>query len=442
MREETCYWLLCFVRADTSSSPRIFGFSEFTTALALLVLLYTIADVRYKFRLAVTPGALYSVTFGLIVFVGVATLVTEVWLAEGWWVPVTVGLTRTIWQGMLGALFLGAFLTWMYYAFLRPPIFSKRNWRKYAQTLFRVVLKGDEAELPIVADELGRSALSLVRHSRRVIRRFEQAPVQPDDKPPKKPAHKPEMEGYAHDMLLLIANRKLCRHIVRSAPNTALRFFEAMTAEKKYNIPLGQFAKAITTEAIAYRESGLYQESDGFESGLIGYLKPWTQGIYGNIELVETLAENFGSPLDVGYQDAWSWDADQWEAYCRATLMTIESYLASGWAGRHSYAVWRAVGEIKSAFRDLYKIDGDDSAYERDEYKRLRIAVRFVRSVVNLIGKHEAKVSGPLRQHDNYAMGDIYDLIATMIFEIFVGASHVKGPSGLAWTVHRSGPTR
>jgi hypothetical protein len=428
MEEEACYWLLCFVPPEAADSPRIFGFSEFITALALLVLLYTIADIRYKFRLTVTPGALYLVTFGLIVFIGVGTLATEVWLAEGWWVPRSTGLSRTIWQAMFGMLFLGAFLTWMYYAFLRPPIFSRRNWYKYGQTLFRVVLKGDDSELPVIADELGRSAFALVKLAKRV-----------QLEGPRKGRYKPGVEGYAHDMLLLIANRKLCRHIIRSAPNTALRFFDAMTLEKKYNIPIGQFAKAISAEAIAYKESALYQEDDGFESGLIGYLKPWTRGIYGNIELVERLGDGFGSPLDIGYQDVWSWDADQWEAYCRAILMTFESYLIAGWGGRHSYALWRAVGELETALMGLHKIDGiAGAAYETDEYKRLDVVVKFVRHMVLLMDKQERPVPGVLRQRKQHVHGDLYGLIANLIFEILVAASHVKGPPDFAWSVHHN----
>jgi len=317
----------------------------------------------------------------------------------------------------------------MYYAFLRPPIFSKRNWYKYGQTLFRVVLKGDDAELPVIADELGRSAYALVKLANRVR-----------PKGPKKGRYKPDVEGYAHDMLLLIANRKLCRHIVRSAPNTALRFFDAMTSEKKYNIPLGQFAKAISAEAIAYKESALYQEDDGFDSGLIGYLKPWTRGIYGNIELVEALGDGFGSPLDVGYQDVWSWDADQWGAYCRATLMTFESYLTAERGGRqHSYVLWRAVGEMKTALMDLYKVDGiAGAAFEMDEYKRLRVIVKFVRDMVQLIDKQEKAVPGVLRQREQHARGDLYGLIANLIFETLFAASHVKAPLDLAWSVHHN----
>ena len=130
MTTETCYWFFCFVPVGTNHGTKIFGFSEFLAAVALLAVVYTIADVRYKFRIAVTPGvlcSLYVTTFSLIGIIGLQTLLTEIWIDEGWWVPKTIGITRSTWQGIFGMLFLGTILTWMYYAFIRPPIFGRRN---------------------------------------------------------------------------------------------------------------------------------------------------------------------------------------------------------------------------------------------------------------------------------------------------------------------------
>lgn len=101
MKTEVCYCLLCFTRAEASAVPKIFGFVEFITALALLVVLYTIIDIRYKFRLAIVPGGLYLMTFLLIIVIGVETLLTELWYAEGWWLPKTAVLNRPLWEACL-----------------------------------------------------------------------------------------------------------------------------------------------------------------------------------------------------------------------------------------------------------------------------------------------------------------------------------------------------
>jgi hypothetical protein len=75
-KDETCYWMFCFVPPMKNASNTIFGFSEFMTALALLVVLYTIADVRCKLWIAISPGGGHRLTFVLITIIGVGTLET------------------------------------------------------------------------------------------------------------------------------------------------------------------------------------------------------------------------------------------------------------------------------------------------------------------------------------------------------------------------------
>lgn len=431
MREEVCYWVFCFVPPGANTGPRIFGFAEFIAALALLVVIYTVVDIRYKFRLAITPGSLYPMTFGLIALIGGGTLLTEMWLAEGWWVPKTVLPTRSMWQAIFGVLFLGTFLTWMYYAFIRPPIFCQANARKFAQNLYRVVLQGNDAEMAVIANELSRSAASLVKFSRQLPSRY----VEQERAKPKK--KKPGVEDYAYELLLLIANRKLCRHIVESSPVTALAFFDAMTADRKFDVPLSQFAKNISTEAIANKDSILYHETDAYSSGLIGYIKPWTQTIYGNFDLIEAFAESFGSPLDVDYRAMWSWDAPQWDAYCRATLVALKGYLTSDKANSHSCAIYRALSNTEGAFRDVYKLNHNpDELHTNEIYERLRVAVEFVQSAVDLIDEQEKPPVAKLRRREDNARKDIYDQVAELMLKIVFAASSVSAPSDLCWSIH------
>ena len=49
-----CYQFLCFVPLD-ANAPKFFGFSEFLSALALIVLAWTTTDVRYRFRVMAAP---------------------------------------------------------------------------------------------------------------------------------------------------------------------------------------------------------------------------------------------------------------------------------------------------------------------------------------------------------------------------------------------------
>lgn len=66
------------------SEQEFFGFSEFLAGLALMGLAWTIADVRYRFRVRTAPIPLLGITFSVVAAVGVLTLLTDLWRAEQW----------------------------------------------------------------------------------------------------------------------------------------------------------------------------------------------------------------------------------------------------------------------------------------------------------------------------------------------------------------------
>lgn len=64
---------------------------------------------------------LQGLTFGVVVVVGVLALLTDLWRAEEWLVPRGNLLTPASWQAVLAGLFLLTFLTWTWFAFIKPP---------------------------------------------------------------------------------------------------------------------------------------------------------------------------------------------------------------------------------------------------------------------------------------------------------------------------------
>ncbi len=75
----------------------IFGFAEFVQAFALLVLIYTLSEVRYHFRVATAPIPLWRVTFWLSGIIGIGTLIVDVWFAQQYPLPsilVSMGCCR------------------------------------------------------------------------------------------------------------------------------------------------------------------------------------------------------------------------------------------------------------------------------------------------------------------------------------------------------------
>lgn len=425
---------ICFVQPSVSAGDlSIFRFADFVTALAMLVVIYTVGDVRYRFRIAVAPTALYTETFVLIGVIGFGTLMTDLWVRQGWLIPYSY-LTEPIWRAALGAMFLSLALTWMYYAFIRPPKFGRSNAARYARALYRVVIKGSSQELPIIADEIGLSADALVRLSTMDL----PSETSPADQKKRKSKRKATVAGWAHDILLLLGNRKLCRAIVDTSPGAAILIFEAVSKHRRFRVPIGQFSRNVSTEAILNKDSLLYHEDEGYKSGLIGYLKPLSQAIYGNYELVEAL--EMGSPLDIRLDLQFSWDAAQLEAYCRGVLTTFKSYLALGHWGQHSFTLFRAIGDLEHACSDLYKLDKVESDYYQTEpLKRLRVVVDFIQKAVDHIGKLSPVPDAQPRRPDDYGMrGDAYGKIAKLMFEMICAAASVTSPSDKCWMVHHN----
>src|SRR5258708_7512044 len=198
-----CLGRLCFAPAKPDTAV-FFGFEEYLVSLALMALAWTTADVRYRFRIRTAPLPMDRLTFWVVGAIGILTLLTDLWRAQAW--PVLVGpLPPAVWQAVLGGALLLTFLIWAWLAFIRPSTYGRLNAKRYAETLYRVILRGSPPELAIAADELSRSAEALVRHA---STRPTGQPGTQDEPPP--------VTGSAYDILLLIADERLCRAMVDS----------------------------------------------------------------------------------------------------------------------------------------------------------------------------------------------------------------------------------
>lgn len=430
MAVEQCFVGVCFIPLD-GSGQKFFGFSEFLAGLALMVLAWTIADVRYRFRVQTAPVPLLGVTFSVIAAIGVLALLTDLWRAEQWLVPKGNLLTPASWQALLGGLFLLTYLIWTWFAFIRPPMYGRQNAERFAQTLYRFILKGSPAELAVIADELASSAGALVRHAtdRGRLKNYRQ---ESEDEKKKSP---PKVEGYANDLLLLIADKRLCRAIVESSPGTALAVFQAIAETKKYGIQVETFAKNIINEALANKDSFLYHEAEGYESGLIGYHKPLSHAMFANYKMVETI----GSLLDPEPSGQREWDAAQWEAYCRVALMTLRTYVNEGYGG-HSFVLYRAKSYIENSVFDLYTLNELTRVWDTDSFRRLRVVIEFVKDAVNILdekgGANHVRIR--VREKHGHPRETFYDHIASLIFEVIFHASAVKSPQWECWTIQHN----
>ncbi|CAI8716662.1 ANK_REP_REGION domain-containing protein [Pseudomonas sp. IT-P395] len=427
---EKCFAAVCFIPLDPNGS-KFFGFSEFLAGLALMVLAWTIGDVRYHFRVQTAPIPLQRLTFSVVAIVGVLTLLTDLWRAQGWLVPKGGMLTPPLWQAFLAGIFLLTFLTWTWFAFIRRPTFGKRNAKRYAETLYRRILKGDSKELSVIADELTYSAKALVHYAteRRVLRNSRR--IQNDDGQPDLPV----VEAYANDILLLIADKRLCRVIVESSSGTALAFFNEMGQTKKYDIQVEIFAKNIVREALLNTNSFLYHEAMGYESGLIGYHKPLSHAMFGNHMMVDTIR----TLLDPDSVGRFKWTAVQWQAYCRLVLITLRDQVDNPhW--NHSTALYRAKDYIENAVSGLYKLNTVANTWESDAAQCLKVVMDFIRDAVKILDKKGQPNHVRLRVRAEYGhpRESLYDDIASMIFEVIFHASSVVSPQWECWSIQHN----
>lgn len=425
-------WMCLVVPPEQSGG--IFGFTEFVTAFALLVLIYTMSEVQYRFRVATAPLPLWRITYWLSAFIGLGTLTTDLWFAERFPIPSFLA-SRHLWQAGFGLLFFAQVMIWLWYAFVQPPVFSRRNSLRYIRVLYHFVLQGSDRDIPVIASEIVRSAKSVIKHATLIPYIEHQEPRQ------KRLSRAMVTAQCANEILLLIANRKFCRHVIASSPITAMAFFDAMTEQEKYRISIGQFAANLSMEALINKDSMLYHEDEGYYSGLIGYVKPFSNALYGNFDLVEALGSINNSPLDINYQSRSLWDAGQTEAYGRAILITFTSYLEGDNWGTHSYALYRAFHDIQGACSDVYKLDGVETGfYSTDIYQRLSTVVDFIKRAVDLLEKHKEKVHTKRRRNEAKQPyeSDLSDVLAQMMVEIIFNASTVSSPVDTCWTIHHN----
>ncbi|MBE3144359.1 MAG: hypothetical protein IMZ61_10605, partial [Planctomycetes bacterium] len=412
-----------FVPLDPSS-PKLFGFSELLAGLALMVLAWTIADSRYRFRVSIAPVPLQRSTFAVVVVVGVLSLLTDLWRAQSWPVPEGNLITPAEWQAVLAGAFLLTFLAWAWFAFIRPPTYGRLNSLRYARALYRTILKGSVSELAVIADEVARSAGSLIRFATEGRPKGRLRSGREIDN------RRPNVASLANDILLLIADARFCCAIVESSPGTALAIFREIARTGKYEVRIKQFAKNILNEALLYKNSFLFHETEGYESGFMGYFKPLSKAMFSNY----AMAESIGTLFDVDLQAKL--DSTQLKAYCRIVLLTFRDYVGRDHSSYPS-SLYSAFDYIARFPGELYKINGTpDLSWENDILARTRVVVGFFQEAVDILNESEPpnRLGTHLRTQGSEDE-DFYDRLAKAIVELIASASAVRFPPSTCWWV-------
>lgn len=90
--------------------PRFFGFSEFLTALALMLVIWTISDFKYKFRMKISNFLIFPLdkfTFFSIFSIGIGCIFSDYWRSSELLLPYFKhGYSNSTWQFLSGIIFL------------------------------------------------------------------------------------------------------------------------------------------------------------------------------------------------------------------------------------------------------------------------------------------------------------------------------------------------
>ena len=439
MPSQSCLGPICFY-ALNANGPKIFGFGEYLAGLALIVLAWTIADTRYQFRVEIAPLPLQRLAFVSVALIGLLALLTDLWRAQQWLVPVGGPLPPAIWQALLGLAFLLTFLGWAWFAFIRPSTFGPRNAKRFIRSVYRAILRGSATELAIVADEVSRSASQLIKYApddqirRRGIRPSTNSQLTPAPDTAL-PGDLSEVEGLANDFLQLIADRRFCRAVVSGAPVLALALLQEVAEKKKYTVAIGTFTRNIVSEALANKDSFLFHETEGYETGLLGHHRPLSHAIFGDYNLLVGV----NAALDADFGTGAVWDAHTWEAFCRAALIALRAYSDAGLPAQ-SPILFRLKSRLESAAYDVCELNGVSSIdWRSGPYAKLRVIVQFLKKALEILDGRPVSRYITLRTREKHGPDySIYDVFAELIVDILWCASAVRSPRDTCWTVQHN----
>lgn len=379
----------CFALDKTA--PKYFGFAELISGLALTLVVWTIADLRYKLRIETAALPVRIVSIVITIVVGVLALMSDHWRASQSRVPAGGWLTPESWQLILGGGFFLILAAWLWVAFFRPPRFNERNASRFSRCVERQILRGSPTALAVLGDELSRSVSRIVKH----------LPVTlPNEKITKIQAH-------ASCLLMAMGSPKFCRAMVEGSPRLIINLFNAVSNQRKYSKEIDIISKNLVTAAIENRNSFLYHEQDFYTSGLEGVTRPVTRALCQSPELIR----NVSTLLAPEYSRRTPWDLDQWEAYFRLVLEAFTVHVGGSEHQKPASLHW-AYLNIEQIYSDLTEdLQLSELRYGNDLDLRLRAVGALIKDMVTVLDDRVLQGN----TYVDHAPQDIAKLILSLI---------------------------
>ena len=134
-----------------------FGFSEFLTGFAILMIAWTTTDYKFQFRIQISKFP-QKTLYIIAIVIGAIALVCDFLSA----IEILCSLVHLIIQLICAAVLFSFVVYWMTRAFLKPPIFNQSNCERYKTEFFRVCDYGTDEELNVITQEMSDSVDTLV----------------------------------------------------------------------------------------------------------------------------------------------------------------------------------------------------------------------------------------------------------------------------------------
>ncbi len=388
----------CF--ALDKNSPKYFGFSELISGLALAIVVWTVADFRYKFRIDTATLPVRRASVVITLAVGILALLTDYWRASESRVPADEWLTPESWQLILAGSFFLVLVIWIWTAFFQPPKFNAWNARRFSKTVEIHLLRGDSTELAIVGNELERSVLRIISST-------------PDGSSEDQIT---TMQKYALRLLLAIGSPKLCRAVVEWSPSFIITLLNSVRTQCRYDSAIQVIVKNLVTAAIENRKSFLYAENDFYSSGLEGITRPVTTAFFQSSDLVR----NIGTLLSPEYSQRKPWNLEQWEAYFRLLLEAFTVHVRGGAASKPSSLHW-AYFMVQEIYSDLTeRLDLKELRFNDDLYRRIQLLGNLVKDMITAVNEIDEKN----KDYPNHILQDIKKILLSLI----MAASSIRKP--------------
>jgi len=394
----------------------IFGFAEFIASVALLLVVFTAADFRYRLRLSLYQINLRKFGALLVGVSGFLILLVDTWYQNKLPVPRILENANNI-KAIIGLIFLAFVTRLIWVATVRPPYFGRRNSGRYREVVLFYLHQGDPDRLLAVAEELTRSSETIL----------EAANASNSKKKDIK-----EHQLFAKHIILALADRRFCTTIVAKFPGFAIEIFRYIQEKALYNVPAGQFARNIANAFIRNNQSAFYQEDGYYSTGLFGQQQPITNILFGHYEFVEFCAGLGTSPLDTS-----DWRSpltpEQWSGYGRAAQAFFNArQLSSNSRSRtHSYAL----NQLQQVWEHVFLDDvGLNELRNSDQFAKFQTSVLFVRECIRSLEK-SGKRALYFRSEQNGTEGDDFEFLANIAYSNIFNSTSVCTDEAACWHV-------